>query len=99
MHPCEGPAEDLPCIERIQLRRAATHPRKRCKAILPVMKQRLCADAHGGCDRQLRGGKLRGEVMLLLDLRIAPTSGPIELQHQMSLRTTELVDTVLVAVQ
>ena len=76
MHARDRPAQHLARARRIELRRAARASRETPRTESP-RGETGCgpADIHGRRNRQLRGGQLRGEGVLLGDLR-DPTSAP-----------------------
>ncbi len=99
MHTGQGPAKDLPCLGRIQLRGPPRHPGKSGEAEFPVFKKSAALEAHGRRHRQLRGRHLLRKNVLLVDLGVAPAGRPIELQHQHPVGAAELVHAVFVAVE
>ena len=68
------------------------------QAFVPV--QRGIREALWCGNGQVGGGELLGEGVLFEQLRIAPASGTIELQHQCAVRgRTDLVDPVFIGVE
>src|SRR4029077_12213442 len=99
VQPCNAAPEELPRLGGIKLGRAAVHPGKRGEAELPIPQQRCAADDKRWGDRQLRGGELGGELVLLADLRIAPAPRTVELEHQLPFAHAELIHAIFVAVE
>ena len=100
MHPAERATDELQRVLRIDLDSTRSEPREHriAKAFVPV--QRGIREALWCGDGQVGGGELLRECMFLEQLRIAPASGTIELQHQCAVRgRTDLVDPVFIGVE
>jgi len=99
VQPGNGAAEELPGVRRIELRRRAAQVGEGGEAEFPMPEKRFPRDRHRRGHRQLGGGHLGGEAMLLQDLRIVPARRPVELEHEHALAAAELIHPVFVAVQ
>ena len=100
MHPAERAADELQRVLRVDLDGTRSEPREHriTQALMPV--QRGIRETLRRCDGKIGGGEFLREGMFLEQLRIAPASGTIELQHQCTVRgRTDLVDPVFIGVE
>jgi hypothetical protein len=99
MHARETPSQKLSSIGRVELGRAAAHPRKSREAEVAIGEKRAPLH-HDRCRHgKLCSGHLRRELVLFTNLLVRPALRPIEFQHQAAARAAQLVDAIFVAVQ
>ena len=100
MHAPEGATDELQRPARVDLHRARREPREHGVAQPGMTGQGCALEDDRRRHRQVRGGELGRERVLLEDLRVAPAARPVELQHQHAVRgRAQLIDAVLVGVE
>ena len=100
MNPPERPTQQFAGTRGIEFRGATRAQWKRRHPKPGDVRQCRAAKFQRRDDRDLGGGQLRGEGMLLQDLCIAPAPRAVKLQYQwFGIVPTQPVDTVFVAVE
>ena len=87
-------------LQVVELRRAAAEAGVDGEAEGAPVMERPAVPVEGRGHRDFLGGELQGEVVLLLDGRVGPAAGPVELgDHRRPVLDADPVHPVLVAVQ
>jgi len=89
-----------PVVVRVEVRPAPAAARVERERVAAVLDQRLPVDHERRDHRDLGGGELEREAVLLEDLRARPAARPVELGDDgLAVLDPDLVDAVLVAVE